>query len=709
MPPRKQPHRWVYFALETFPDADLQQYRWSQRPIVYQAFPAFLEGRVPVDGWTDIVRAASSMSGEYNIDHGGVIIADSDALIRSLLNDNATQWFLRRQGILLLLSDAALRDGLTPGRALLVGQCSDVQILDDRKATLEFEDILSLYMDRTYGQYTLGDAYPYRFTDEIPEVDEDLDTEDPGLQIPAVLRDQVLPIYYGPFVDTSDDPQGLCPVFFMGYTFLTAGTGEAGEPSPEVAAIMEGQGLNNGEGWGGWGELVVGLGDIDIPNVYAHNLSTTDPKSEVVEAGRYNTEFLAPGHPGWPFATDYVMRNGYMVTVIYARGPALWSHLTGGPQIRVDVCGWPDADGVMIDQAAFVYQDFLTQHVLAHNGAGFSSGPIVGLPTFPNGVYTDLSMIWTSKVQAFQAMTAERLDNEVGYLCSLSITAPTTLREILRTFHITFDCFSAKNSAGQIYPFGINDLADPAEGVPIRERIEMTSLPAPRIAWDEIENEIDYTVGWHPAEDKPRTVTITIRDADAIAALQQTRKVDGIRNLMYTADDATASDAMGRRLMRLKRPPRYQPLPVRTDGVDREIGEQVLISHRDGFGLNGVGYDLRPMLLLSSTHRGDSITLGALDLYQLLTPAFLALEDEDTMVPVSEEWDVDVDYDVGDIVTVSGSPNGGTWLAVGDPAIGDAPGVSDAWVLVAETSSDWFTLGDETSSYPPPIGAYELR
>jgi hypothetical protein len=630
MPARKQPRRWVFFALDTVPaTVPVPTYRWAQRPMAYQAFPAFIEGRVPVDGWLDIVRSASSMSGEYNIDGGAVVIHDQDALIRSLLADPTTEWFLRRSGIFLLISDQALAASLTPGRPLLVGQCTNVQLQDQRKAQLDFEDLLSLYLDRTYPQYTLGDAYPFRFTDQPDDVTEDLNTEDPGLHIPAAMRDQVIPIYYGPFVDTTEEPQGLIPAFFMGYTFLTAGSGAVDEPSPEIAAIMEGQGLNNGSGWGGWGELVIGLGDIEVTNVYAHNLSAEDPKTALVSEDRFGVEFLAPGHAGWPFDTDYVLREGFMVTVIYARGPALYSHLTGGPQIRVDVCGWPDADGVMIDQAGFVYQDFLTQHVLANNGAGFTGGPLSGLPVFPPTVYIDLAMFWTSKIQDYQAMTAERLGTEKGYLCSLALTKPTALREIMRTFHVTFDCFSAKSGAGQLYLFAIDDLASVDDGVPVRERIELLTLPAPRIAWDEIENEIDYTVGWNPSQDAPRTITRTVRDQSSIDALGgDVRKVSGIRSLAYTADEATATDVIGRRLMRLRRAPRYQPLPVRTAGVDREIGEQVRVSHRDGFGPNGVGYDLRPMVLLKHVHSGDNVIMEAFDVGQLLPSAARWAEDD---------------------------------------------------------------------------------
>jgi len=640
MVPRKNPRRFLYFVNETVPDGVSVAYRWSTRPIVYTAFPAFIEGRVAAEGWTEIIRSASAMSGEYSIDHGGVVLTDADGLIRGLLADPETEWFLGRVGIFLVISDEAIAAALTPGRPLLVGQCTNAQLGDGRTATLDFEDWLAPFLDRTYPQYTLGDAYPFRFTDQPDDVTEDLNTDDPGLHIPAALRDQVIPIYYGPFVDTSTEPQGIIPTFFMGYTFLDAGVGTPDAPSDEIAAIMDGQGLNNGAGWGGWGELVVGLGEIQVPNLYAHNLSATDPKTALVSDDRYNTEFLAPGHPAWPFDTDYVMREGFRVTVIYARGPALYAHLTGGPQIRVDVCGWPDADGVMIDQAGFVYQDFLTQHVLAHNGAGYTSGPSVDLPVFPPTVYVDLAMFWTSRIQVFQATTAARLGTDAGYLCSLPLAKPLPLREILRIFHVTFDCFSAKRGTGQLYPWTIDDNAAPEDGLAVRERVHLLSLPAPRIAWDEIENEIDYTVGWNVVTDAPRTITRTLRDQASIDALggewpgrNGLRKVGGIRNLMYTADEATAVDVIGRRLMRLRRAPRYQALPVTTAGVDVEIGDQVSVWHRDGFGPPGVGYAGRAMVVLKSTHLGDLVTLDALDVGHLL--ASVGHVGDDTMT----DWD----------------------------------------------------------------------
>jgi len=647
MADRLNPRRWIEFALEPYPTVSpVPTYRWATRPY---AGPSFIEGRMPVDGWSLIRRAASSMSGEYHIDHASLILNDFDGLIRALLDDVDTQWFRNREAALYLLSEAGFLADLEP-RRVYMGRCSDAQLLDARKARLEFEDILAPYLDRTYPQYTLGDAYPFRFTED-EEVSADLHEIDPGIQIPRALRDQVMPIYYGPFVDTAVDPvtgddrqKGLIPTYFMGYTHLTSGTGTIPEPTPEQAALM--QPFYNSANWGGWGELFVCLGEVDIVHVYASNFAERPSRVRLPE-DRFGTDVKAPGHD-WDFPTDYVMRNGFRCTVIYARGPTLWHHIIGLCSITVDTCGWKNSDGVAIDQAAFVYQDFLTQHVLAHTGDGYTSGPSVGLPTFADGV----AMFWTSKVQDFQTMTAERLGTAAGYLCSMPLTAPTTLREILRTWHLTFDAFSAKNAAGQLYPFGIDDLADPDDGVAVRERIELVRLPAPKIAWDEIENEIDYVYGWDPEQGTVRTTRQTIRDDESIAALKETRN-RGERVLKYTADDATALDVVGRRLLRLRRAPKYQPLPVRTNGVDRELGEQVRVSHRDGFGPQGIGYSGRAMALLEHEYRGNDVTLTALDIHAILDAALQLLQDE--------------------------------------------------------TTQTTFLLGDEASTEPPPTGAYELR
>jgi hypothetical protein len=780
---RKQPRRWFFFAHDLVPPVEpIPTYRWSTRPLVYQAFPAFIEGRIPVDGWLDIVRGASSVSGEYAIDHGALIANDADGFFRALLANDETEWFLNRMGHFLLLSDQAIRDGLLPPRILIAGRCSDFQLLDDRKVQLDVEDIFAPYLDRSYPQYRWIDAYPFQpapppaehfdeqaawaflgntanladtetvtiganvytfqttltnvaghvhlgatladslsnlvaaitagagsgtdyaaATTAHPDVtaalsdaganlgslgsmrvtalvagaegntivttttaanawwfneggvdsptlmhgfvNTDINVTDPEVQPPSPLLSEVIPIYYGPHVQTKVDPvtllprQGICPGFFMGFTFLEAGgVGAFREPTAQELELMAP--FLNEAGVNAWGEIGICAGELQVPNYYGSDRAdevaveegetAATPTSILLPEERFGVDALAPGHTGWPYATDSVMRNGFLVTVVYARGPLLWSHITGAVGITVDVCGWPDADGTPIDQAGFAWQDFMTQHVLANDGRGFTGGPLSGLPMFPPTVDIDRSMIWTSKIQDWQAVTAARLDTDKGYLISMGLTQPTTLREIIRQFNVTFDCFTAKNGAGQAYIFSINDLASVDDGVPIRERIELLNLPAPHIDHPAIENEITYTVGRDHVLQAPRTVPITIRDQYSISALKNdVRKVDGIRDLAFTADDATANDTMGRRLMRVRRAPRMQPLAMGTEAVDLEIGEQVRVTHQDGIGPAGIGYALRPMVVMRSVQRGDYITMDALDVGDIL--ATIGHVGDDTM------------------------------------------------------------------------------
>jgi hypothetical protein len=284
----------------------------------------------------------------------------------------------------------------------------------------------------------------------------------------------------------------------------------------------------------------------------------------------------------------------------------------------VDLCGWPDLDGTPIDQAGLAWQDFLTQHVIAHDGAGYTSGPSVGLPTFADG----RPMFWTSKIQAWQAMTGRRLGTTKGYLESIPLTKPTTLREILTTFNVTFNSMDAKNAAGQLFVWDIDDAADPAVGTAVRERIELRELPAPQLDWPAIETEMWYVVGWDPEQDKPRTITLKIRNPATIEALKgdvRRRRDFPIKQLIYTSDDATAADSIGRKLLRMSAgPPTWQPLPLRIEGVDREIGDSVRVSHRSGLGPAGVGYLNRPMVVTGHTVNGKDVTLVALDVQQIM-------------------------------------------------------------------------------------------
>lgn len=619
---RKYPVRWVEFLHEPYPAATTVERRWGTRPI---AAAEFIEGRVLSES---ISRSASSMNGEPAVDTAELELDDQDGHFRELLSQSDWQWFRNREVTYKLLSDQAIAAGNVDPRIRFGGRCLEAEPANDRRFRMNAEDILAPYLDRVYPQYKFEHAYPFRFTDPNQDTNPTGDPNwDPGVQIPFELRDHVIPIYYGPHVDTTINPvtgvermQGMVPAHFMGYTYLTSGTGSVGEPTPEQAALMQQYLIlgTNSPGWGGWGELLIGLGDYDLPNVYISDLNTELPPKRIrAGSDRFGVDIIAPGHPGWPFSTNTVIRNGFEVTVIYARGPVLWHHITNVVKITVDLCGWKGSNGLMIDQAGPAWQSFMAEHVLAHDGAGYKMNPQThAVPTFADG----RPMLWTSKIDEWQDLTKVRLGNSTGYLISMALTKPTTLREIRQTFNQTFDCFDAKSPEGALYLFAIDDRADPTVGIPIRERIELRSCPAPKLAWNEITTEMDYTVGWDSVQEAPRTPIINVKAQKGIDALKgEVRKQQSPVHYKYTADDATSVDSVGRRMLRLSiGPPRYQSLPLNVAGIDRSIGEAVLVSHRDGIGAAGIGYDDQPMQILHQNSVDDEYELTAIDTSQII-------------------------------------------------------------------------------------------
>lgn len=616
----KQPQIWVGFALDDVPFTAVQTFRYSHRPL---AAAVFIEGRIPADGWGDMVRRSSSLSGEPAVDSLSVTFRDNDNHFRALLStDNNYRFFRGRAVSVEMLSETALAAAGVPapgealGRILMIGTIQDFQVQDNLTAVMNVEDVLSRYLDKKYPQYTFNQAYPYLFEDVL--IDEDLDITDPGVQMPSQLRDQVIPIYYGPFVDLAQHPitgaarqKGYIKTWFMGFTHLDAGSAATFEP-PSEQQITAMTPFQNSAAWNGWGELVVGLGEYDIPNVYTSDLDIESPRRRLNTAD-YGVTILAPGHPGWPFATDYVMRNGYRLTVIYARGPLLWQHITNEVNITVDLCGWksPLSPFNAITQAGYVWQDFIIQHVLANGGEGYTSGPsIATVPTYGVG---DRTMLWTQKIEEWQEMTKDRLGNDVGYLASMALTQATPLREILATFNRTFNCHNAKNGAGQHYIYSINDIASLTVGTPIRERIELKRLPAPRIGWNEVRNVFNWNYGWDPEQDAPASVTYNTETPLSIQQQNERIPEGSTISFPYTHDNATAMDSFARYARRVNEPPHYQDLVVDIGGVDINIGDPVLVSHRHGLGPEGVGYNAQHMTVMGVVQRKHEIILECLD------------------------------------------------------------------------------------------------
>ena len=72
-------------------------------------------------------------------------------------------------------------------------------------------------------------------------------------------------------------------------------------------------------------------------------------------------------------------------------------------------------------------------------------------------------------------------------------------------------------------------------------------------------------------------------------------------------------------------------------GVDRYIGEQVLVTHRDGIGVDlGVGYNNMPMVIMGMVQNHKHVTLEALIVNDILNTSLnglVVLDEDGNVVP----------------------------------------------------------------------------
>jgi hypothetical protein len=212
----------------------------------------------------------------------------------------------------------------------------------------------------------------------------------------------------------------------------------------------------------------------------------------------------------------------------------------------------------------------------------------------------------------------------------------------------------ASNHHGQMYPVLIDDTADSTLGRAYRDRIEVIEMTDQDIDHDAVETKVTYHYSFDADAQKFR-VSDQVIDAypDGAENPYFVPRERAVRQCYYTHDADTAADSNSRHLTRYKVAPRRVSIKTNLLGVEDEVGAQVRLTHYDGAG--GVTGDVAtPMLVIGNKvdpNPSENVTLTLLDLGRILTTGFPLLA----------------------------------------------------------TDASGAVLGDETSSSPPPVGAYELR
>lgn len=359
---------------------------------------------------------------------------------------------------------------------------------------------------------------------------------------------------------------------------------------------------------GVWGRLLVSIGYTDVHDVFWSDLNEGGtPKRVKAQAHLDGVEFMTSSSADWPHADPYIEVGGIRQTVIYVRGPRLKAHRDGSVTIAVTGCGMEDVGdgtGVLVGQAFRAGQLFLNEHILKDGGTGYRTGDYGPLEAFANGD----AQVATARWEAAQTKTAGWIGG-TGYKGAWAIYEPLTVREWVRRFCLTFDCRLAVSHHGQIYPVLVDPTASASTGQRFREFVEGVELVDQRFAIDEVENRIVYSFDYDNDAQAYRATEQTLEDDESIAA-HVPGGVSGGANprgvfqrsayeLWATRDADTAADAMGRRLARNRRAPRYVTCGQDLLGAANELGDQIRFTHQHGIGPTG---DVdTPLCVLSHT------------------------------------------------------------------------------------------------------------
>lgn len=363
--------------------------------------------------------------------------------------------------------------------------------------------------------------------------------------------------------------------------------GTDSEYAPGPPAVNTAQ-IEGEEGAFFWDFYVVALGVVNIERLFGSDVAQGNPPRRIDLTATAGVDFLIPGHPGWPHAQPYLtLASGLRVTGFYGRGPRSQHHKDGIVTIAVQTCGYDDVgdgSGDSIQQAFPLFQHFLNQFVLLDGGMGYRSGNWGPLEEFADGS----PMLQTSRFEACQELTKLWLDNAVGYTAAIYLREPITVREFVQTFCQTFDCFIATNHHGQLYPVLWDPDLEPDAGRHYRERIEILRLEPPVLDREFVEPRIFFQFDWDPDARRYRSEVLQLEDEPAYLAQRHRLRDPGVRGLRYTRDQATAYDAMQRRLARLARPRWRQALVAKFQpGLEEEPGNPFRVTHADGADADG--------------------------------------------------------------------------------------------------------------------------
>lgn len=426
-----------------------------------------------------IEYALSDRFGSIRAQTWSVSLADPDGGVRALLESATNRFYKRWQGQLFGESDPARVAG-TARLSLARGRVLNVNTDAPQVVTLTISDELS----HPNSPYSLERIIPHVLIgDVISTAATATGIVFTNTGLPPDLANHVMPLRYG---EASDErklienppavPLGICPVYFVGSV-----------------------GLKNGSET--WHMYIVSLYACKaIKALFGSNLNPECPGSVRLDPELFSSMFLVPGLGNWSsyFATNYHdITNGgstYRVTAIFGRGPISQAHVDGKVPISINVWGKEDvgdSSGTLIDDGAYILQEFLQHPVLVRALIGNEAAP-----TFADGV----AKIRTSSFLAVKTIHDARITG--GYKEALIIDEGRAARDWIADILVSSNSRLLNgNTQGQLVLTTFDDTQS-LTGLPLytdvaHVRGDTFRTTSERAA--ELENELNGDYGPEPA------------------------------------------------------------------------------------------------------------------------------------------------------------------------------------------------------------------
>ena len=291
------PIAYTEFDLEKT-DTTIDTYRWSDRPVSDSVtYGGYKDPRVL--SWGTVRRALSTWTGEYEPAHASLGLDDTDGVIKTLLDADATRYWLAREIRTKLYSDADRRAGNVP-QTVMRGYINTQPSRDSEHGwRVDADDVLTT---------KLGGGM--LFTDVMLPKRAISATQFPTCPTEHIGKPE--PILYGTYYD-SGAGIGVVPCRYVGTESLTR--------------------LDLGATYTFLRMLVCGHQCMSIDNVYINGHEYPYNQMDV----------LAPGQTHWAdyFATDYLTIAGRDYTIIYVNEALFLSEdlKSGNAVMRVNLTG----------------------------------------------------------------------------------------------------------------------------------------------------------------------------------------------------------------------------------------------------------------------------------------------------------------------------------------------------------------------------------